>query len=245
MLHQQTVLPMAEMMKHIGQMENTGKQVVVVFMSLPGDDEHALVIDTDALPDQYNEALRKIVESVEGQQSKDLGELLGRRPAPDGTGATMLQKLHAAQRLDKVPVDLVHMTPARGMKFPLRQILAAMKQVDASTPPDLNDLDPVTRAQVIAEMGKFNVHQSNMEGTTADGKAQEARDLIRMAEMLEADATARRAQAYAIDPTLNPGHKAKANGGSWLEEAVAPAAKKAAPKATAKKPAAKKTAAKK
>ena len=237
---------MAEMMKHIGQMENTGKQVVVVFMSLPGDDEHALVIDTDALPDQYNEALRKIVESVEGQQSKDLGELLGRRPAPDGTGATMLQKLHAAQRLDKVPVDLVHMTPARGMKFPLRQILAAMKQVDDSTPPDLNDLDPVTRAQVIAEMGKFNVHQSNMEGTTADGKAQEARDLIRMAEMLEADATARRAQAYAIDPTLNPGHKAKTKSSSWLEENVAaPVAKKAAPKTTAKKPAAKKTAAKK
>jgi len=236
---------MADMMKHIGQLENTGKQVVVVFMSLPGDDEHALVIDTDALPDQYNEALRKIVESVEGQQSKDLGELLGRRPAPDGTGATMLQKLHAAQRLDKVPVDLVHMTPARGMKFPLRQILAAMKTVDDATPPDLNDLDPATRAAVLAEMGKFNVHQSNLEGTTADGRAQEARDLIRMAEMLEADATARRAQAYAIDPTLNPGHKAKANGGSWLEEAAAPTAKIAAPKAAAKKPAAKKTAAKK
>jgi hypothetical protein len=237
---------MAEMMKHIGQMENTGKQVVVVFMSLPNDDEHALVIDTDALPDQYNEALRKIVESVEGQQSKDLGELLGRRPAPDGTGATMLQKLHAAQRLDKVPVDLVHMTPARGMKFPLRQILEAMKQVDDSTPPDLNDLDPVTRAQVIAEMGKFNVHQSNMEGTTADGKAQEARDLIRMAEMLEADATARRAQAYAIDPTLNPGHKTKAKTSSWLDDNIAaPVAKKAAPKVAAKKPVAKKSAAKK
>ena len=236
---------MADMLKHIGQLENTGKQVVVVFMSLPNDEENALVVDTDALPDQYNEALRKIVESVEGQQSKDLGELLGRRPAPDGTGTTMLQKLHGAQRLMKVPVDLVHMTPARGMKFPLRQILDAMKQVDATTPPDLDDLDPVTRAQVIAEMGKFNVHQSNMEGTTADGKAQEARDLIRMAEMLEADATARRAQAYAIDPTLNPVHKSKTSGGSWLEESLTASAKKAVPKSTAKKPAAKKVAAKK
>jgi hypothetical protein len=85
-----------------------------------------------------------------------------------------------------------------------------------------------------------------MEGTTADGKAQEARDLIRMAEMLEADATARRAQAYAIDPTLNPGHKTKAKASSWLDENIAaPVAKKAAPKAAAKKPAAKKPAAKK
>jgi hypothetical protein len=195
---------MANLLKHIGQLENTGKQVVVVFMSLPNDEENALVVDTDALPDQYNEALRKIVESVEGQQSKDLGEILGRRPAPDGSSLTMLQKLHAAQRLMKVPVDLVHMTPARGMKFPLRQILSEMKKVDAEAPLALEDLDPITRAQVIAEMGKFNVHQSNMEGTTADGRAQEARELIRMAEMLEADATARRAQAYAIDPTLNP-----------------------------------------
>jgi len=238
---------MAEMMKHIGQMENTGKQVVVVFMSLPNDEDNALVIDTDALPDQYNEALRKIVESVEGQQSKDLGELLGRRPAPDGTGTTMLQKLHGAQRLMKVPVDLVHMTPARGMKFPLRQILDAMKQTEGQAPTDLEDLDPVTRAQVIAEMGKFNVHQSNMEGTTAEGKAQEARDLVRMAEMLEADAAGRRAQAYAIDPTLNPGHKNRTTASSsWLEDNVtSPAAKSTATKAPAKKTAVKKTAAKK
>jgi len=234
---------MADMIKHIGMLENTGKQVVVVFMSLPNDDEHALVVDTDALPDQYNEALRKIVESVDGQQAKDLGDLLGRRPAPDGSGTTMLEKLHVAQRLMKVPVDLVHMTPARGMKFPLRQILVAMKQVDAQAPMELEDLDPATRAAVIAEMGKFNVHQNNMEGTTAEGKVLEARNLIQEAEMLEADAVAKRAKAYAIDPTLNPGHKKmmadKAN--AWSDAVKTAASVKPA----AKKPAAKKTAAKK
>lgn len=198
---------MADMLKHIGQLENTGKNVVVVFMSLPGDEDNALVVDTDALPDQYNEALRRIVESVEGQQSKDLADILGRRPAPDGSGQTMLQKLHLSQRLMKVPVDLVAMTPRRDMKFPLRQILETMKQADAQGPTDLEDLDPVTRAQVIAEMGKFNVHQSNMEGTTAEGKALEARNLIQEAELLEADAVSKRAKAYAIDPTLNPNHK--------------------------------------
>lgn len=235
---------MAEMMKHIGQMENTGKAVVVVFMSLPGDEDNALVIDTDALPDQYNEALRRIVESVEGQQSKDLADLLGRRPAPDGSSLTMLQKLHASQRLMKVPVDLIHMTPARGMKFPLRQILEAMNANADSAPAELEDLDPITRAQVIAEMGKFNVHQSNMEGTTADGKAQEARDLIRMAEMLEADATSRRAQAYAIDPTLNPNHKAQmaAKQETAIRNVTARNAKAAAETKAAAKPSAKTTA---
>lgn len=198
---------MAQMLKHIGQLENTGKNVVVVFMSLPGDDDHALVIDTDALPDQYNEALRRIVESTEGQEAKDLADILGRRPSPDGSNLTMLQKLHEGQRLMKVPVDLVAMTPRRDMKFPLRQIIQAMKQAESQAPLDLDDLDPQTRAQVIAEMGKFNVHQSNMEGATAEGKVLEARSLIREAELLEADAVAKRAKAYGIDPTLNPNHK--------------------------------------
>ncbi len=221
---------MAEMLKHIGMLENTGKNVVVVFMSLPQDEDNALVIDTDALPDQYNEALRRIVESIEGQQAKDLGDILGRRPSPDGSGQTMLQKLHVSQRLMKVPVDLVHMTPRRGMKFPLRQILDTMKQVDSETPADLNDLDPVTRAQVIAEMGKFNVHKTNMEGTTAEGQADAARNLIRMAEMLEADAVNKRAEAYKIDPTLNPANKAaKAE-----EHATTPVVTKSAAKASTK-----------
>jgi hypothetical protein len=223
---------MAEMMKHIGQLENTGKNVVVVFMALPEDDDHALVVDTDALPDQYNEALRRIVESVEGQQAKDLADVLGRRPSPDGSGMTMLQKLHASQRLMKVPVDLVHMTPARGMKFPLRQILEAMGQQASTAPVELEDLDPITRAQVIAEMGKFNVHKSNMEGTTAEGQSLQAQELIRMAEMLEADAVNKRAQAYAIDPSLNPANRS----------VIKPTA--ANKPAAAKKTSAKKTAAK-
>ena len=219
---------MAEMLKHIGQLSNTGKNVVVVFMSLPQDVDNALVVDTDALPDQYNEALRRIVESVEGQEAKDLADILGRRPSPDGSGMTMLQKLHASQRLMKVPVDLVHMTPKRGMKFPLRQILEAMTQAESQAPVELEDLDPATRAAVLAEMGKFNVHQNNLQGETAEGKTLEARNLIEEAKMLEADATAKRAKAYAMDPTLNPHNKTKA--------AVASGAKVAA----AKKPAAKK-----
>ena len=223
-------LQMAEMLKHIGMLENTGKNVVVVFMSLPEDENNALVIDTDALPDQYNEALRRIVESAEGQQAKDLGDILGRRPSPDGSSQTMLQKLHVSQRLMKVPVDIVHMTPRRGMKFPLRQILETMKQADRETPADLNDLDPITRAQVIAEMGKFNVHKANMEGTTAEGEAESARNLIRMAEMLEADAVSKRAQAYKIDPTLNPANRAA----KAAEQAAAPAVTKADAKATTK-----------
>lgn len=194
---------MAEMIRHTGILNNTGKNVVVAFMSLPEDPEYALVIDTDALPDAFNESLRKIVESVDGQNSHNLADVLARRMAPDGSNTTMLQKLHGAGRLQRVSVDQVTMTPRRGINWPLRQVLDAMKQQEQTTPANLDDLDPETRAQVISEMGKFNVHATNMEGTTAEGQKAEAAGLLRMAEMLEADAIAKRQQAYRLDPSLN------------------------------------------
>ena len=190
------------MIRHTGILTNTGKNVVVVFMKLPDDEDHALVIDTDALPDNFNESLRKIVESVDGQNAENLADLLARRMSPDGSNITMLQKFHAAGRLQKVSVDLVNMTPRRGVNWPLRDILNAMKAQDNTTPADLSDLDPETRAQVISEMGKFNVHAANMEGTTASGQKSEAANLLKMAELLEADASAKRQQAYKIDPSL-------------------------------------------
>lgn len=196
------------MIKHTGVLANTGKNVVVVFMSLPDDPEHALVIDTDALPDQYNEALRKIVESVDGQNAQNLADLLARRMSPDGSNLTLLQKFHSAGRLQKVPVDIVTMTPRKGVNWALRDVLQAMNEQKKEEPIGFDDLDPETRAAVAAELGKFNVHARNIEGETASGKKAEAANLIRMAEMLEADAQAKRQQAYKIDPSLVKKNKA-------------------------------------
>jgi hypothetical protein len=193
------------MIKHTGILTNTGKNVVVVFMSLPNDEDHCLVVDTDALPDSFNHSLRKVVESVEAQQVKDLADILSRTMSPDGSNTTLLQKFHMSQRLQKVPVDIVTMTPKRGVNWPLRDILNAMKQVKDNQQAeiaDLSDLDPETRAQVSAEIGKFNVHQQNMDGQSAEASADQARGLIAAAEMLEADAMAKRAQAYRLNPGL-------------------------------------------
>lgn len=197
------------MIKHTGVLVNTGKNVVVAFMSLPDDPDHALVIDTDALPDTFNEALRKIVESVDGQQAQNLADILARRMSPDGSNMTLLQKFHLAGRLQKVPVDLVMMTPRKGLNWPLKDIVAAMGTQKSEEPLGFDDLDPETRAQVAAEIGKFNVHASNSAGETAAGKKAEAANLIRMAELLEADASQKRQQAYKMDPSLMRANRAK------------------------------------
>ena len=191
------------MLKHTGILNNTGKNVVVVFMALPEDADHALVVDTDALPDMYNEALRKVVESVEAQQAKNLADVLARRMAPDGSNMTMLQKFHGANRLMKTPVANVTMTPKKGVRWPLSEVLQAMNS-DTSAPQSFDDLDPETKAAIASEVKKFNMHAHNTEGETVSGVKGEAKALLEMAQLLESDAQSKREQAYRMDPTLRP-----------------------------------------
>ena len=194
------------MLKHTGQLNNTGKNVVVVFMQLPEDKDHALVIDTDALPDMYNEALRRIVESQEAQQSKNLADVLSRRMAPDGSNQTMLQKFHMGGRLTKTPVSNVTMIPRRGVRWPLTEVISAMGSQE-NLPQGFDELDAETKAEVAANLKRFNLHDSNMAEAASSGVTSQASSLLEMAKMLEADAQAKREQAYRMDPNLRPSVK--------------------------------------
>lgn len=222
------------MLKHTGQLNNTGKHVAVVFMSLPEDGENALVIDTDALPDMFNEALRRVLESTEAQQSKNLADVLARRPSPDGSGATMLQKFHQAGRLMKTPVTNVTMTPRSGVHWPLPEVLKAMNTEDTG-PQGFDELDPDTKAAIAAEINKFNVHASNQEGQTASGIRGDAVALLEMAKLLEADAASKKEQAYRMDPSLRP-QTVKKGANQHMEETKVDQPPMQSPSKTVKKP---------
>lgn len=196
------------MLRHVGVINNTGKNVAVVFMTLPDDDQNCLVVDMDALPEIFQESIKKIIESNEAQQTQNLGDVLGRRMSPDGSNTTVLMKLHQAQRLQKLPVDLITLVPRRGVSWPLRDVLAAMKAADQTDKVD-PDLDPEETAIVNEEVTKFNAFANNIEATASEGNQAQARDLIRMAEMLEADAAQRRSRAYQLAPELAPKTKTK------------------------------------
>ena len=195
------------MLRHVGVINNTGKNVAVVFMTLPDDDQNCLVVDMDALPEIFQESIKKIIESNEAQQTQNLGDVLGRRMSPDGSNTTVLMKLHQAQRLQKLPVDLISLVPRRGLTWPLRDVLAAMKA--AEQPAVDPDLDPDAAEIVKQEVSKFNAFANNIEATSSEGNQAQARDLIRMAEMLEADAAQRRSRAYQLAPELAPKNKSK------------------------------------
>lgn len=192
------------MLKHTGMLNNTGKNVVVVFMQLPEDHTNALVIDTDALPDMYNESLRRVVESTEAQQAKNLADVLARRMSPDGSGTTMLQKFHQAGRLMKTPVNNVTLVPRKGVRWPLTDVIAGMNSEAEPMPMGFDDLDPETKAAIAADTKKFNVHATNADGETAAGVRGQAVSLLEMAKLLETDAQGKREQAYRMDPSLRP-----------------------------------------
>lgn len=106
--------------KHIGKMKNTGSKVLVVFRTLPGESNSALVLPTATLPDVYHNAIMDLVETESAQQSFEFGEIMFVRHFPDGR--PMLRAMQADNRLQKVATDAVIMTPTINSEVPLDQL---------------------------------------------------------------------------------------------------------------------------
>ena len=107
-------------LKHVGKMKNTGAKVLVIFRTLPGESGTALVLPTATLPDQYHDAVIQLVESEQGQDVNEFGEIMFIRHFPDGR--PMLLAMQQDSRLQKVPTDNVLMTPQINSSIPLDQL---------------------------------------------------------------------------------------------------------------------------
>lgn len=100
---------MAAPLKHIGKMKNTGVKVLVVFRTVPGESNMALVLPVANLPDSYHDSIMEVVETQQAQDAFEFGEIMFTRTFPDGR--PMLQAMTADNRLQKVATDIVVMTP--------------------------------------------------------------------------------------------------------------------------------------
>jgi hypothetical protein len=96
-------------LKHIGRMKKNNAKVLVVFRTLPGEANQALVVSTSQLSDSYHDSIMALVESDQAQESFEFGEIMHIRPFPDGK--PMLVALKEMGLLVKVPTDQVIMTP--------------------------------------------------------------------------------------------------------------------------------------
>ena len=66
---------MAKEMKHVGKMTNTGDAVAVVFRTVPGESNQALVLQTATLPDIYHDSLMKLIEQIKLKKHMNLVSL--------------------------------------------------------------------------------------------------------------------------------------------------------------------------
>jgi hypothetical protein len=107
-------------LKHIGRIKNTGAKVLVVFRTLPGESNQALVVPVSQLPDAYHDSIMTVVESDQAQEVFEFGEILFIRSFPDGR--PMLTALQQDNRLQKVATDLITMTPSPVDQIPLDQL---------------------------------------------------------------------------------------------------------------------------
>jgi hypothetical protein len=179
---------MSTFKKHVGRIKNTDRRCVVVYMQIPGNEQNALIVDTDALPDRFHDALMDIVDSTEGQQTPHLHTLLSRRILPD-LGLDVMNALHTYGLLRAVGIDEIVMYPAPNAPCPLRTIVDFMNGEEAPKE---------------AEVQLENRILENQKSETVQAQVDIAQNIIRQAEDLEAEASRKREQAYRMVPELRP-----------------------------------------
>lgn len=114
--------------KHVGQVTETGRKCVVVFRSVPGDDNSCLVVETEGLPELYHDTLIEAVESDSAQAEKDFYSFASRSVFHDGTN--MLQGMHTNGWLKKLPSSNVVMMPTPDIKINLFDLNQQLDKVN-------------------------------------------------------------------------------------------------------------------
>jgi hypothetical protein len=196
--------------KHVGKLKNTGTKVAVAFRTIPGESDQALVINVTTLPDAYHDSMMKVLESEQAADAFELGELLFIRTFSDGR--PMLKALEQDGRLQRVPTDLVIMTPAPGNEVALDQLNVLIAQQKNCTVDELctfvsgapktsvknlaevNDVTPLVDPDIPAEI------KSNATTTEALTDKDLAKSYRSQADALYKEAAKLRKQADELDP---------------------------------------------
>ena len=193
---------MATITKHVG--EYGGKPCVVLFREVPNEPENCLIVQTGLLEERHHDDLMNVVQSPEGQEAREINEVLQRRQFSDGSN--MLNTLHFNRNITKVAVNMVNLTPIPGQSISLSDVNAELRKME--TPSRLN---------TDAEPEQTRVTTENVEGTPANESAETPtepsvaqgtlmRGQLKMedAKAMMADAEAKLEEAYKLDPSLKP-----------------------------------------
>jgi len=203
---------MATALKHVGKIKNTGTKVLIVFRTLPGESNYALVLPVAQLPDAYHDSLMSLVETPEAQEAFEFGEIMFARHFPDGR--PMLRAMQADNRLQKFQTDLITVCPTPVDEIPLDQLnvlIAEQKNVAVDElytfvkgAPKKNETEVVEAARVNDISPKSNQESSPSRAQAADNSVLTDVDLAKsyrsQADAMYKEAARLRKQADELDP---------------------------------------------
>lgn len=213
---------MARPLKHIGRIKNTGVKVLVVFRTLPGESNTALVLPVANLPDHYHDSIMELVETEQAQEAFELGEILFIRAFPDGR--PMLTAMQADSRLQKVSTDTVVMTPNTTDSIPLSELNVLIAEQKNCSVDDLYTFvsgAPKKSSEEVKEIAKAKDINSVVDTdipapVRAQASSNEAlsdkdiaKSLRSQADSLYKEAARLRKEAEELDPTVKKTSKAR------------------------------------
>jgi hypothetical protein len=212
---------MARPLKHIGRINNTGAKVLVVFRTLPGESNMALVLPVTQLSDSYHDSIMTMVETDQCQEAYELGEMMFMRTFPDGR--PMLQAMQADGRLQKVATDTVTMTPTTNdtvLLSSLNTLIAEQKncavddlytfvkgapkgKVEVTPAAEVKDIAPAVDTDIPAPVRA----QATTNAALTDKDI--AKSYRSQADAMYKEAARLRKEAEELDPTVKKTTKAK------------------------------------
>ena len=213
------------MLKHVGK--HNDKRCVIVFRKIPELEHMALVVYSDLLPRMIHDEVMRVVESPQGQEAREISDVLFRTIMADGHNC--LESLHRNGLMKKVPTNQVLVTPTTTSSVrldELNDILDEMQKGEEAMK-RLQDLDanrgltgkknntPPRKAE-IQEIGERRTREAQGNTSAADMLAgmlsdsdlaaqrlEQAQKMEASAKQLLAEAERLKSEAKSLSPKVD------------------------------------------
>lgn len=210
------------MLKHVGK--HNDKRCVIVFRKIPELGHMALVVYSDLLPRMVHDEIMRALESPQGQESKELSDVLFRTIMADGHNC--LESLHRNGLLKKVPTNQVLVTPTSNSSVRLDELndildemqkgeeaVKKLQEIDASR--GMSGKQKPRRAE-IQEIGERRTREAQGNTSASDMLAgmltdsdlaaqrlEQAQKMEASAKQLLAEAERLKSEAQSLSPKVD------------------------------------------
>ena len=188
------------MYKHVGRIKTNQRKVIVAYRTVPGEPDNCVVVTTENLMAEEHDTLMKLIESDAGQNEDVFANAMARSRLPDGR--IMLAGFHVTGKMQKVPTDLVEMTPDRSTVIGLTELNKMIAEQKGVAIEDLATIDGGNPTEVseMATVSDMPVTEDSAPGDVIDDAALAAQ-YRSQADTMFKEAKRLREQAEELVPT--------------------------------------------